>query len=219
MEVSFVEEFGLTRFFPDILYPSGSNNPRIKEESRKQIARKSLFSSQSSSEYMVSDSQEDHGDNRQSLDFDAAVNVTEGISVVSNKDHESFQSKYIQRGGYHSSEFDGMPASQVTTLSSLNTSQQDFRGNNSYRAIRALLEKAKNYPVLARKRGMEGIVLVSFTIDKKGLPQDIRIMKSSGYQILDEEVRKMLKKASPFPEFKGEIKIPITFKLTNLTAD
>jgi protein TonB len=82
-----------------------------------------------------------------------------------------------------------------------------------------LLEKAKNYPVLARKRGMEGIVLVSFTIDKKGLPQDIRIMKSSGYQILDEEVRKMLKKASPFPEFKGEIKIPITFKLTNLTAD
>jgi protein TonB len=82
-----------------------------------------------------------------------------------------------------------------------------------------LLEKTKSYPLLARKRGMEGIVLVRFTIDKKGLPQDIRILKSSGYRILDEEVRKMLKKASPFPEFNKEIKIPITFKLTKTTAD
>jgi TonB family protein len=215
MEVSFVEEFGLARFFPDILYPNSKNNPRSKNESRKQIARKSLFSSQSSTEYMVSDSQEDHGDNRQGLDFDVAVNLTEGISVFSNEDHESFQSKYIQQGGYHSSEFDGMRISQVTTPSSPNISQQDFRGNNSYRAIRALLEKAKNYPLLARKEGMEGMVQVSFTIDEKGLPQDIRILKSSGYRILDEEVKKMLKKASPFPGIMGEIVIPITFKFTD----
>jgi TonB family protein len=40
-------------------------------------------------------------------------------------------------------------------------------------------------------------------------------MKSSGYQILDEEVKKMLRKASPFPELRGEIIIPIIFKLTD----
>jgi TonB family protein len=66
---------------------------------------------------------------------------------------------------------------------------------------------------------MEGTVFVSFTIDKKGLPQDVKIMKSSGHQVLDEEVKKMLKKASPFPGIMGEIVIPITFKLTNTTAD
>jgi protein TonB len=168
---------------------------------------------------MVSDFQEDHGDNRQGLDFDVAINLTEGISVVSKEDHESSQSKYIQQGRYHSSEFDGMFSSQEMTLSSLNTSQQDLRWNNSYRAIRALLEKAKNYPLPARKEGMEGMVQVSFTIDEKGLPQDIRILKSSGYRILDEEVKKMLKKASPFPEFDGEVKVPVTFKLTGTISD
>ncbi|MEW6214436.1 MAG: energy transducer TonB [Nitrospirota bacterium] len=61
--------------------------------------------------------------------------------------------------------------------------------------------------------------MVSFKIDKKGSPQDIKIIKSSGYQILDEEVPKMLRKASPFPEVKGEIVIPITFKLTASTTD
>lgn len=215
MEISVVEEFSLARFFPDALHYNGKNNPRVKKESRKQIVPKSLFSSQSSTEYMVSDSQEDNGDKRQSQDFDVAVNLTEGISVVSNEDHESFQSKYIQQGRYHSSEFEGMLTSQGTTLSSINTPQQDFRRNNSYMAIRDLLEKAKNYPLPARKEGMQGMVQVSFTIDEKGLPQDIRIIKSSGYRILDEEVRKMIKKASPFPEFNGEIKIPITFKLTD----
>jgi len=89
-------------------------------------------------------------------------------------------------------------------------------GSNSsvFEAIRSAIEKAKVYPLLARKEGMEGMVQVSFTIDEKGLPQDIRILKSSGYRILDEEVKKMLKKASPFPGIKGEIIIPITFKLT-----
>ena len=82
-----------------------------------------------------------------------------------------------------------------------------------YALIRALLERARSYPLLARKRGMEGTVLVCFTIDRKGLPQDVKIMKSSGYQILDEEARKMLIKASPFPGVRGEIVIPITFKL------
>jgi len=88
-----------------------------------------------------------------------------------------------------------------------------------YALIRAAIEKAKSYPFLARKRGIEGSVLFSFKIDSKGLPRDIKIIKSSGYQILDEEVPKMLRKASPFPEVKGEIVIPITFKLTESSMD
>jgi TonB family protein len=80
--------------------------------------------------------------------------------------------------------------------------------------IRSTIDKAKTYPLLARKRGMEGTVIVSFKIDRNGLPHEIKILKGSGYQILDEEVPKILRKASPFPELDGEIVIPITFKLT-----
>jgi TonB family protein len=88
-----------------------------------------------------------------------------------------------------------------------------------YALIRAAIEKAKTYPLIARKRGVEGTVLVSFRIDVKGLPQNVMIVKSSGYQILDDEVPKMLRKASPFPELNGEIVIPITFRLKESISD
>ncbi|MGQ9571195.1 MAG: energy transducer TonB [Thermodesulfovibrionales bacterium] len=91
--------------------------------------------------------------------------------------------------------------------------------NNPYALIRTAIEKAKTYPLIARKRGMEGTVIVSFRIDGKGLPQDVTIVKSSGYQILDEEVTKMLRKASPFPEINGEIVIPVTFRLKESISD
>jgi TonB family protein len=88
-----------------------------------------------------------------------------------------------------------------------------------YALIRAAIEKAKTYPLIARKRGVEGTVLVSFRIDVKGLPQNVMIVKSSGYQILDDEAQKMLRKASPFPELNGEIVIPITFKLSGSVSN
>src|SRR4030042_1611188 len=74
VEVSIVEESGLARFFPDALHYNGKNNPLVDKESRKQIAPKSLFLSQSSTDYMVLNSQEDNGDKRESQNFDVAVN-------------------------------------------------------------------------------------------------------------------------------------------------
>lgn len=89
-------------------------------------------------------------------------------------------------------------------------------GDNSLslEIIRTAIEKAKSYPLLARKKKIEGTVLVSFTINKDGLPQGIHIIRSSGYHILDEEVSKIIKRAAPFPEVNHEIVAPITFKLT-----
>ncbi len=93
------------------------------------------------------------------------------------------------------------------------------RDTDLYAFIRSSIERTKTYPLIARKRGIEGTVLVSFRIDGRGLPQDITIIKSSGHQILDEEIPKMLRKASPFPRLREEIVIPITFKLTESTLE
>lgn len=102
------------------------------------------------------------------------------------------------------------------TKKGVSNSQKD---KSLYAFIRSAIEQAKNYPLLARKRGFEGTVIVSFKIDEMGLPQDIKILKSSGYQILDDEVTKILRKASPFPELKEEIVIPITFRLKECISD
>ncbi len=90
------------------------------------------------------------------------------------------------------------------------------KGNtsNPYAIIRAAIEKARIYPFLARKKRIEGTVVIDFTINSKGYPQDIEIGKSSGSEILDSAAIKIVMKAAPFPAVDGEIAVPISFKLT-----
>ena len=80
-------------------------------------------------------------------------------------------------------------------------------------AIRAAIEKAKNYPPLARERGFEGTVTAEFTISTAGHPEHIRILRSSGYEILDAAAKKTILRASPLPVIAGILEVPITFRL------
>jgi len=84
-----------------------------------------------------------------------------------------------------------------------------------YASIRNAIDRAKIYPLLARKRKIEGTVIIEFIINNKGYPQDIRIEKSSGHEILDSAAIKTVKNAAPLPHIQGKIIIPIRFKLTD----
>ncbi|MBI5075210.1 MAG: energy transducer TonB [Nitrospirae bacterium] len=83
--------------------------------------------------------------------------------------------------------------------------------------IRDALQANLVYPYIARKRGMEGTVHVEFLINTAGIPKDIRIIKGSGYQILDSAARETVLKASPFAYRNGLIAVPITYQLIQKT--
>lgn len=79
--------------------------------------------------------------------------------------------------------------------------------------LSAWFEQHRQYPRSARLRRQEGTVLLYFTIDGQGKLLEYRIERSSGVQALDQEVRDMLKRASPFPAPPvGDIK-PLEFLL------
>ena len=80
-------------------------------------------------------------------------------------------------------------------------------------AIRASIERAKSYPPLARKRGIEGTATAEFTINSQGHPENIRIVRSSGSDMLDAAAKNTVLRASPFPFIKGGIEVPITFRI------
>jgi len=84
-----------------------------------------------------------------------------------------------------------------------------------YASIRNAIDRAKVYPLLARKKKIEGTVIMEFIITNKGYPQDIRIEKSSEHEILDSAAIKTVKNAAPLPHIQGKIIIPIRFKLTD----
>ena len=97
-------------------------------------------------------------------------------------------------------------------------SEQEINVQNTdslFALIRQAIEKVKMYPFLARKRRIEGIVFISFTINNKGYPHNIKIGKSSGYEILDSEAIKIVKNAAPLPYVKGGLTVPISFRLTD----
>lgn len=81
------------------------------------------------------------------------------------------------------------------------------------RQIREAIERAKTYPELARKRRQEGTVLLEFSINSGGLPENIRIARSSGFSLLDAAAKETVIRAAPLPVVQGSIEVPITFIL------
>ncbi|MEW6087918.1 MAG: energy transducer TonB [bacterium] len=87
--------------------------------------------------------------------------------------------------------------------------------------IKQKIENSKTYPVMAQRHGIEGKIFVYFTISSNGLTDDIKIVSSSGSEILDKEAIAAVKRASPFPPIPKElncsclnIKVAIVFSLS-----
>jgi protein TonB len=88
-----------------------------------------------------------------------------------------------------------------------------LRANFSY--IRDMIMKRMIYPGRAREMGWQGKVKVSFVISSDGFVKDIRILESSGVEILDRNAVETVKKASPFPRppVAAQLIIPISYRL------
>jgi protein TonB len=81
--------------------------------------------------------------------------------------------------------------------------------------IKDLVHKNLIYPSKAIKMGWEGKVITSFIVSSDGYAKDLKISKSSGHEILDENAIKAIRNASPFPKppIEAQIIIPILYQL------
>jgi len=84
------------------------------------------------------------------------------------------------------------------------------------------LARFKRYPRAARRRGLQGVAKLAFTVRRDGSLVTYEIVQSAGYQVLDREVQSTLERALPMPEFPPELSlqtldiiVPIRFELTN----
>ena len=82
--------------------------------------------------------------------------------------------------------------------------------------IRKIIADSIEYPIVARKMGWEGTVVIAFTLSKGGDLLGVEIIKSSGYSLLDEYTVSVIKevyKRFPLPESDVRIKIPVSYHL------
>jgi len=69
------------------------------------------------------------------------------------------------------------------------------------------IQEYKYYPMAAKKNKLTGIVNVSFTLLSNGsIKNDIKVLKSSGHEILDSTAIKIIKNSAPFSAFPQSIK-------------
>lgn len=76
----------------------------------------------------------------------------------------------------------------------------DGRDAANYQAVvGSFLERAKNLPASARKRGAKGVAKIGFAIDESGGVAGVSLLRSSGQGDLDAECIALIRRASPFP--------------------
>ncbi|MBM0637261.1 energy transducer TonB [Campylobacter sp. VicNov18] len=95
--------------------------------------------------------------------------------------------------------------------------KQEQNNPSLLKQIQQAIQQAQIYPKQARKMRMQGIVKVEFLWTKnKGL-KDLKIIQSSGYDLLDKSALKSIRKASLyFPYYENDLKIilPIAYELS-----
>lgn len=89
-----------------------------------------------------------------------------------------------------------------------------------FRALREWLDRHKDYPRVAQRRGEEGTVVLAFTLNRFGMVLEHAIVRSSGHTILDNTVEHLIRRAQPLPAIPPEMNVellqvivPIEFRL------
>lgn len=80
--------------------------------------------------------------------------------------------------------------------------------------IRQKILQAKQYPLVAKRQGLEGRVQVLFALNPSGDIQTLSVLESSGVPLLDQEALATVKRASPYPYYSENIIVSLKFELT-----
>ena len=77
--------------------------------------------------------------------------------------------------------------------------------------IKQTIEQQWEYPEMALRYGLQGRLSLEFTIGASGHLEQLRMIRSSGSQLLDEEALRAIKAAAPFPPIPSWIKpVPLS---------
>lgn len=95
------------------------------------------------------------------------------------------------------------PGAAESEVVSLDT--RDFRYISYFATIKRQIELVWNYPEEAARAGIYGELMMQFIIRRDGRLEDVRLLRSSGSRILDEEAIRAVKIANPYNPFPKRI--------------
>lgn len=92
-------------------------------------------------------------------------------------------------------------------------------------SIKQKIQESKKYPRWALRAKHQGIVKIVFDVLPSGVAKDLELVQSSGFEELDSEAMKAVRRASPFLSFPDvlnedeiEIEVDIVFTIRSRTG-
>ncbi len=121
---------------------------------------------------------------------------------VEEKDNKKTTDTEIQKGLTNESSKSADVPSKPTQTQENYTKHLPVDENEEYiklnkAKVREAIAKYQVYPPLAKKLGLEGICVISFKLYPNGGINETKIIKSSGFSILDKSALKSLEDAAP----------------------
>ncbi|MBN8488840.1 MAG: energy transducer TonB, partial [Burkholderiales bacterium] len=77
-------------------------------------------------------------------------------------------------------------------------------------ALRYLVPPAQAYPLASRRLREQGTVLLRLVVDAQGLPQQVSLHRSSGFERLDEQALQAMRAARFAPHTVNGVAVPWT---------
>ncbi len=131
--------------------------------------------------------------------------------------HQALQNAQINLKGQQK----GETLSGATQMAGIQQAGQSGEIQSARYRLGSAANPKPKYPKLARKRGWQGRVVLSVSIDERGKPVEVWIVHSSGHKILDRAALKSVRKWTFQPAKKAgfsvasKLRIPIRFDLMN----
>jgi periplasmic protein TonB len=90
-------------------------------------------------------------------------------------------------------------------------------GREHFAFIHSAIVQRLSYPPVARRRGWFGTVRISFVVSADGTAHNIRVIESSGFELLDKSSLEAVRQAAPFPKppAAAEILMPIAYRMND----
>ena len=128
------------------------------------------------------------------------------IKQIANNSQNQIKGKFNKESNFNTN---------ITT-----TTSKNIKSRAKYK-IGTIENPHPEYPIIARKKGWQGRLLLAVHIDKNGNVLNIDVKETSGYEILDRVSLKTIRDWKFFPARHGDryvednIDIPVSFKLIN----
>jgi protein TonB len=97
-------------------------------------------------------------------------------------------------------------SSNSRTNAPVNLNTKDPNYVTYFNKIKQSIESQWEYPQVALRYGLQGKLALEFTISGNGQLEQVRLLRSSGSQVLDEEALRAIKASAPFPPIPPWVK-------------